>query len=376
MSLRIHKIEPGQDVSRFLAVPRQLYRDFPSYVSPLDLEMRDRLNPKKNPFFEHAEAAYFVAEKDGALMGRITAQIDREHQKRYTDGVGFFGFVDTVEDPQVCAALLDASSAWLRERGMKTLRGPISLSVNEEVGVLVEGFDTPPMIMMPHHRQYQGGLIEQAGLTKAKDFFAWHYDVGVIPPRAARAREQILAEPGLRIRTVELAHMERDLRIVMAIFNEAWEENWGFVPMTEAELRKTAQDFKMLLVPDIALIAEVDGEPAAISIALPNLNEAIRDLDGRLLPFGFAKLLWRLKVKGLSTGRLVLLGIKKKFRTQRRWASLSIGLYVEMARRGHTLGMTSAELSWTLEDNGAVNAGIKMMGGKLYKRYRVYEKPL
>jgi hypothetical protein len=377
MVIQIRRVVPGsKQVKDFLAVPHRVYRSDPNWVPPLDFEMTERLDPRKNPFFEHAEAMLFVAERDGELVGRVSAQIDHEHQKRYGDAAGFFGFLDTVDDPVVAQALLDAAAAWLRERGMKTIRGPISLSINEELGLLVEGFDTPPMVMMAHHRPYQGGLVEAAGFTKLKDVFAWRYEIGHVPPRAQKAHDELMKEPSLRIRTIDMKHVERDVRIVMDIFNDAWHENWGFVPMTEAELKKTAQDFKLLLEPSVALIAEVDGEPAAISIGLPNLNEAIRDLGGKLLPLGFAKLLWRLKVQKVKTGRLALLGIRKKFRNQKKWAGLSIALYVEMNKRAEKLGMTHSELSWTLEDNAPVNVAIKMMGGKVYKRYRVYERAL
>ncbi len=376
MSIQIRRVAPGSSVKDFLEVGRRVYRGDPNYVCPLDMELTDRLNPKKNPFFQHAEAMYFVAERDGELVGRVTAQIDHEHQKRYADGAGFFGFLDTVEDPAVVQALLDAAAAWLRERGMKTIRGPMSLSINEEIGLLIEGFDTPPMLMMPHHRQYQGALVEKAGFTKLKDLLAWLYPIGNAPKRAQKAHDELLADKNVRIRNADPKHMERDVRILMEIFNDTWQDNWGFVPMTEGELKKTAEDFKLLLVPELAIIAEIDGEPAAISIGLPNLNEAIRDLDGKLLPFGFAKMLWRLKVKGVKTARLVLLGVKKKFRAQRKYAALSIALYVEMNNRSGALGMTHGELGWTLEDNGPVNVGIKMMGGKVYKKYRVYEKAL
>lgn len=377
MAISIRRIVPGTPaVKDFIRVPYGIYKDDPNWIPPLDMDIGDRLNPKKNPFFEHADAMYFVAERDGALVGRVTAQIDHEHQKRYGDAAGFFGFLDTVEDPAVCAALLDAAAAWLRERGMKTIRGPLSLSINEELGLLVEGFETPPQIMMPHHRPYQGGLVEAAGFHKLKDLYAWEYHTGEVSARARKAHDELIREPNLRIRTAEIKHMERDVRIITDIYNDAWSENWGYVPATEREVKKMAEDFKLILIPDIALIAEVDGEPAAVSIGLPNINECIRDLDGKLLPFGWAKLLWRLKVKKPSSGRLIILGIKKKFRVQKKWAGLSIALYVEMNERARRLGMTHNELSWTLEDNGPVNVGIKMMGGKIYKRYRIYERAL
>lgn len=376
MTVEIKRIEPGENVSEFLKVPHVVFQGDPQWIAPVDMLFTEQLDPKKNPFFEHAEAVYFVAKKDGKLVGRCTAQIDHEHQKRYGDAAGFFGFFDTIEDPEVAKALLDAASAWLKERGMKTIRGPVSLSINEELGCLVNGFDTPPYMMMPHHRPYQGGLIEGQGFAKLKDVFAWSYTVGDVPARAQRAHDQMMAEPSLKVREVDLKQADRDMRIVMDIFNDTWSNNWGFVPMTEGELRKTVQDFKMILEPKIALIAEIDGEPAAIAIAMPNLNEAARDLNGSLFPFGWAKFLWRLKVSGTRTARLILLGVRKKYRDQKKWMPLSVALYAMMNNRARALGMTGGELGWTLEDNAAVNVGIKAMGAKPYKTYRVYEKSL
>ncbi|MBI2388360.1 MAG: hypothetical protein HYV09_01975 [Deltaproteobacteria bacterium] len=366
----------GVDTQRFLDVGRKVFRGDPSFVAPLELDMKDRFDPKKNPFFEHAEGAVFIAVKNGEDVGRCTAQIDKLHIEKYQDGTGFFGFLDTIDDPGVARALLDAAADWLKKRGMKKMRGPMSLSINEEMGCLVEGFDTPPAILMPHSRSYQGALIEAAGLEKEKDVFAWKYEVGEPPTRARKAHDEVLELPEVRIRSMDRAHMERETRMVMEIFNDAWKDNWGFVPMTDSELKKMAADLKLILVPDLALVAEVDGEAAAISIALPNINEMIRDLDGKLFPFGLPKLLWRLKVKGPTSARLVLLGIKKKFRIQKKYGGLSTALYVEMNDRGKKLGMKWGELSWTLEDNAPVNLGIKMMGGKVYKKYRVYQRPL
>jgi len=376
MAVEVKHIAPGESVAEFIKVPHVVYQGDPHWIAPISMLFEEQLDPKKNPFFEHAEAVYFVAKKDGKLVGRCTAQIDHEHQKRYSDAVGFFGFFDTIEDSEVAKALLDAATAWLKERGMKTVRGPVSLSINEELGCLVNGFDSPPYMMMPHHRPYQGGLIEAHGFKKAKDVFAWHYSVGEVPARAQRAYDQMMAEPSLKLREVDLKHAERDMRIVMDIFNDTWSNNWGFVPMTESELRKTVQDFKLILEPKIALIAEIDGEPAAIAIGLPNLNEAARDLGGSLFPFGWAKFLWRLKVAHPKTGRLILLGVRKKFREQKKWMPLSVALYVAMNNRSRDLGMTHGELGWTLEDNAPVNVAIKAMGAKPYKTYRVYEKPI
>jgi hypothetical protein len=366
----------GEETDRFLDVARRVYRGDPSWVTPLDMDMKGRLSPKKNPFFEHAIGTAFIAVQGGLDVGRCTAQIDHEHQKKFQDGVGFFGFLDTVDDPAVVKALLDAACAWLAKHGMKKVRGPVSLSINEEWGLLIEGFDTPPSIMMPYHKPYQGALVEAAGFAKEKDLYAWRYEVGDVPERARNAHASVVAMPEVKIRSVDLGRVLPEVRTIMSIFNEAWENNWAHVSVTEAELHKTAADLKLILNPDLAFVVEIDGEPAAISIALPNLNEIIGDLDGKLFPFGMAKLLWRLKVKRPRSARLILLGIRKKFRNQKKYGRLSTAMYVEMNDRGRKAGMTWGELSWTLEDNAPVNLGIKRMGGRLCKTYRLYAKDL
>lgn len=375
MSVEIRETAIGGKIDDFLNVVDYIYRDDPNYVRSLDMDLKQRLS-KKNPFFEHGEGTIFTAYRNGWPVGRSTAQIDREHLARYKDDVGFFGFFDTVDDAEVASALLDSAARWLSERGMKQIRGPLSLNINEEMGCLVDGFDTPPMIMMPHHRPYQGGLIEQAGLSKIKDVYAWKYLVGDVPKRAQKAHDDIEAMPEVRTRQVDPKNIERDVRVVMDVFNDAWSDNWGFVKLTENELRKMAQDLKPILMPELTFITEINGEPAAVGMALPNINEMIRDLNGKLLPFGAAKLLWRLKVKGPETARLIILGIRKKYRNVRQYGGLSIYLYVKMNHGGQRLGIRWGELSWTLEDNAPVNTGIKFMGGKIYKRYRLYQRAL
>jgi len=375
MALEIRETPIGGNVKEFLNVVDYIYRGDPNYVRPLDMEMKDRLSPK-NPFFEHGEGVIFTAHRNGWCVGRVTAQIDREHLARYQDDVGSFGFLDTVDDEEVVRLLLDAAAKWLRARGMKRIRGPLSLSLNEEMGCLVEGFDTPPMIMMPHHRAYQGGLIEKAGFAKLKDAYAWRYHVGDVPPRVRKAHEDIEALPEVKSRHVDMKNLDADLRIIMEVYNDAWSDNWAFVPFTERELSKMAADLKLIAVPELSYITEVDGEAAAVALALPNINELIADLKGKLGPLGLPKLLWRLKVVGPHTARLIILGIRKKFRNQRKYAALSAYLYSKMNAAGKRLGLEGGELSWTLEDNAPVNTGIKLMGGKVYKTYRIFEKAL
>jgi hypothetical protein len=359
----------------FLDVVSYIYRDDSRYVRSLDMDLRDRLS-RKNPFFEHAEGVIFVAYRNGKPVGRCSAQIDREHLARHQDDAGFFGFLDTIDDPEVARELLTRAEAWLIAQGMKVARGPMSLSINEEMGCLIDGFDTPPMLLMPHHRTYQGGLIEQAGYGKLKDVFAWKYVPGEVPPRARRATEEIEKLPEISVRMLDKGHMERDTRIVMEIFNDAWSDNWGFVPLTENELKKMAADFKLLLVPELTLLVSIDQEPVGIAVALPNINPMIRDLNGKLGPIEIAKLLWRLKVQGPDQARLIILGIKKKLRHVRKYAGLSAFMYSRINDAGRKIGIRFGELSWTLEDNGPINVGIKLMGGKVYKTYRVYEKNL
>jgi hypothetical protein len=375
-TIEVRQVAPGGSLKDFLDVVSTLYQNDPAFARPLDQDLKDRLNPKKNPFFEHGEGTVFTAHKNGECVGRITASIDRDHLERYHDDTGFFGFLDTTDDPEVSGALLAKAEEWLRARGMKHARGPVSINVNEEMGCLVEGFDTPPFILMPHHRPYQAALIEKAGYAKIKDLYAWRYKVGDLNTRTKKAQEQVRAMPEITTRTISYKDMERDVELIVDIFNDAWSDNWGFVPITLAEVRKMASDFKLFLIPEITRIVSIDGEPAAVAVAVPNLNELVTDLDGKLFPLGIFKLLYRLKVTGAKSGRVLILGIRKKWRNVKKYAALSIYLYAELNESGKKIGMTHGELGWTLEDNGPVNAGIRMMGADPYKRYRVFTKSL
>lgn len=376
MAIEIREHAPGKDLGAFVQAGKVVFQGDPTWVAPLDFELKERLTPGKNPFFSRAEGTLFTAWRDGQLVGRCSAQIDREHIKLYNDATGFFGFFDTVDDDAVGAALLDAAAGWLRKRGMKRMLGPMSLYINEEVGLLVEGFDTPPMLSMAHSRAWQGRVAESWGLAKAKDLLAWRYTSLELPKRAQRAWDEIQKLPEVKLRSVDTAHMARELDIIMDIYNDAWGDKWGVVPALPDEVAKVAQDMKLVIDPELAFIAEIDGRAVGMCIMLPNLNEAIQDLHGSLLPFGWAKLLWRIKVKHPVSARLMMLGIRKELRMVRKYGALSVAMYAEVARRGHGKGYKWAELSWTREDDGPINAGIRAMGGEVYKRYRVYERSL
>lgn len=373
MSVEIREVPLNGNLRPFLDVVDEIYRADPYYVRPLDLMIKDRLSPK-SPFFQHADGTLLLAYRHGRCVGRSTAHIDHEHLAKHRDDTGFFGFFDTEKDAEVASALLNHASRWLSDRGMKRIRGPLSLSMNDEVGCLVEGFDSPPMLMMPHHRPYQAGLIEQAGFERIRTMYAWKYDVGNLKRRVQQAHDTIAALPEVSSRPVNMNNVEGDTRIVMELYNDAWADNWGHVPMTPAELRALAKDFKLLLRPEITRIAFIEGQPAAVAIAVPNLNEALRDLHGKLLPLGLFKLIYRLKLQQMQTARLIILGIAKRFRNNRKYAALSLYLYAKLNDGGQKLGIKWGELSYTDEANGPVNTAIKMMGGSIYKKYGVYER--
>lgn len=360
----------------FIDLPYRLYRDDPAWVPPLKFERREFINPKRNPFFDNAKAQLFVALAGDQPVGRISAQINHLHNQRYGEKTGNFGLFESIQDPVVATALLARAEAWLRAEGMNRTLGPLSFSLNEEVGILIEGFDKPPFPFMAHNPIYYQELIVASGYKKAKDLIAWDYDSRApIPAAALQIAEAVRTHPKLTIREINMRHMEREVRIIADVFNSAWAANWGFIPFTPAEIQKMAKDFKLIIEPKLALIAEVDGAPAAISIAIPNYHEAIKDLNGRLFPFGLFKLLFRLKCKRVKSARLCLLGIKKEFRHD-VLAGLSVLLYTEMHRRSRALGHWGGELSWTLEDNDKINHGIALMGGRPYKKYRIFEKDL
>lgn len=376
-TLTLRPVESRSDLKKFIKLPWKIYKNDPAWVPPLFLERKEFLDPKKNPFFEHADAILFLAEKDGEPVGRISAHIDHLHNETHGEQTGFFGLFECINDAETAACLLDNAVGWLKSRGMTSLRGPFSFSINEEVGVLVKGQEHPPFVLMAHTAPYYAALLEGYGLKKLKDFYCWRYDSKrPVPEAALQLAEEARKYPGLTIREVNPKTLEQDVRILIDVFNSAWSKNWGFVPLTENEIKKAAKDFKLLLEPKLALIAEVNGVPAAISLALPNLNEAIKDLNGRLFPFGIFKLLYRIKRRKIRSARLILLGIKKEFRKDALGAGLSVLLYVEKHKRSQELKHWGGELSWTLEDNQKINFGIEMMGGEHYKTYRVYEKSL
>ena len=302
------------DMDRFVRLPLRLNAGDPAWSPPLLMERREALDPKVNPFFKHAEAAFWLVVRDGVDVGRISAQIDALSPPNPEGRTGNFGLIAAEDDPAVFSTLLATAEAWLRERGCVIAAGPFNLSINEEVGLLVDGFHTPPMLMMGHDPPYAGPRIEEQGYAKLKDVYAYICDTATDIPKAARARIERSTPRGVRLRMLNLKDYDADVRRLTEIFNDSWAGNWGFAPLTEAETQHLGKSLKLLINPRLLWFAEIDGEPAGFGVTLPNLNEAIRDLNGALFPFGIVKLLWRLKVKGLKTGRVPLMGVKRKLK--------------------------------------------------------------
>ena len=342
------------------------------------MERRDSLRFDKNAYFQHAEGQYWLAWRDGRPVGRISAQIDRLYLDKYQNATGHFGMLDAEDDPEVFRALLGTAEDWLRERGMERVLGPFNLSINEECGLLVDGFDAPPMLMMGFAPPYAAARVEEMGYHKAKDLMAYDYDVRSTPPIRGEAMLERTSEAHrVRVRPVDMARYQAELATIMDIFNDAWSENWGSVPFTEAEITHIANGMRPLIRPDLIWIAEVDEVPACMIVCLPNLYETIADLDGRLLPFGWAKLLWRLKVaRGPRTGRVLLMGIRTAWRRTLLGSALIL-MVLESLRRGLTKeGLERIELSWVLEDNLPMRRVIESIGGRICKTYRIFEKSL
>ncbi len=376
-SIDVRPVADKAGLQGFLSLPFRLYADDPNWVPPLYLERQDHLSPKNNPYYQHAEVQLFTAWRAGQCVGRISAQICELHQERHKDGAGQFGFIEAEDDAEVFAALFGAAEDWLKARGMSCSRGPFSHSINEEVGLLVEGFETPPQFLMGHARPYYDAQIAAAGYAKAKDVLAYSYDPRPDIPRAMAAMVKKVARSGdMEVRKFSKKNLARDLDVIISIFNDAWSDNWNFVPMTQAEISHLGQNLKLLVPEEYVSIAYYQGQPAAMAVSLPNINEAIADLNGKILPFGWAKLLWRLKVKGVASARMPLMGVAKQFQGSALGAALGVAA-IDAVRQHHaSVGTRLAELSWVLEDNMAIRGIIESLNAKPYKRYRIYEREL
>lgn len=376
-SISIRAVTDKAGKKAFLDVPFAIYRNDPNWVPPLYLERFEHLDPKKNPYFGHADVQLFIAERAGKPVGRISAQVCKLRTARYQDGVGQFGFLEAEDDPAVFEALFAAAADWLRARGMTAIQGPFSFSINDETGLLIDGFDTPPSMMMGHAAPYYDARIAEQGFVKAKDVIAYDYAYSGELPRAVRvAAEKARTDANIVIRPLDKKKLMAELETVVSISNDAWSDNWGFVPWTQEEMVALGNNLKMLVTGDYIAIAEYKGEPAAMAISLPNINEWIAGLGGKLLPFGWAKLAWHLLARPPQSVRMPLMGLRRKYHGSPLGAALSMAAISRVYDYHVKRGTRRAELSWILEDNMPMRRMIELMGGKPYKTYRVYQKPI
>jgi len=376
-SVSIRPVRSKRELKRFVKVPFGLHRDHPQWVAPLIFERMEFLDREKNPYFEHAEVEYFIAERDGEPVGRISVQVDHRWDEFQGGNDAMFGFFESADDPEVTAALLDAASDWAKEKGRARLLGPMDFTTNDEIGILIEGFERRPMILEPWHPPYYRERIEAEGLTKAMDVLMWELQFGDLKegerfdPAIHAAAEKALRDEGIVIRNMSKRDMADEVRRFMDVYNEAWGDNWGFVPITDAEVEFQAKNLKQVIDEDWAYMAEKDGEVVGAALTLPDINQVLAKLNGRLLPTGWLKfLLGKGKIDQL---RVLALGVKHEY----RHSGVAAGLYLkhlETAARPGTI--EGGEMGWILETNGPMNRAMEGMGGKVVKKYRIFEKSL
>lgn len=376
--VRIVAVENKRQLDRFLELPRRIYADDPAWVPPYMPELRGRFDRKNNPYFEHAELQAWLAWRGDEIVGRITAQVDRLVPEHHGEQIGHFGFFEVMDDPEAAAALLEAAESWLRERGMIKAYGPYNPSLNEEPGILVDGLECPPMMLMGHSRPYYPAMLERAGYVKMRDLYAFYLDIreDVIPDVIKRLVARCLRDGRLEIRPISMRHYDRDLGIILDIFNDAWAENWGYIPMTDAELKHMADGLKPIIREELTYIAYSEGRPVGMMVTLPNMNEIMEMIDGRLLPFGWARLLWWLKVGYPKSVRVPLMGVLKEIQGTAFGAAVAFALIEQIRQNAAAKGCEHAELSWILEDNPGMLGILEKIGSTPYKTYRVFGKNL
>jgi len=369
-SVQVSEAQGRGDLQAFVAFPYRLHRQDPQWVPILRHDVAVALSRQKNPFFEHAEAAYFLARRERRVVGRIAAIHNRLHNEFHADRVGFFGWFETVDDSEVASALFAAAAAWLRPRGLTVMRGPASFSTNDACGLLVEGFSSPPVLMMPHNPDYYPKLLEAWGFAKAKDLLAYQTTDDQLPPRLLEGTEVLKKRYRISTRQLDLGRFQAEVETVKELYNASWEKNWGFIPMTEAEIDHLAKQFKPVVVPEMVLFAEKDGVPVGFAIALPDLNVALKkNPSGRFFP-GILKILRA--ARKIDRVRVILLGTLPEWRGKGVDALLYRGIW----ENGYAKGFRWAEAGWILEDNFPMRNGLLRMGFEAYKTYRLYDKAL
>ncbi len=359
---------------QFIRLPWSIYAGDPIWVPPLLWERQQYLS-LHNPYFAHARWCAWLAFRGARPVGRISAQLDHLHLKYHQDNTGFFGLLEAENDPAIFRILLSSAETWLRERGLRRILGPFNLSINSECGLLVDGFETPPAIMMGHAPPYYSARIQEQGYTRIKDLLAYRIKPNFLVPAAMQTLTAKAGEK-VHLRPLRRAQLDTDLATLRDIFNDAWSQNWNYIPFTEAEFAHLGRDLTWFVGDDFIQIAEINGNPAAMIVLLPNLNEIIQDLNGRLLPSGWIKVLWRLKWDHPKTARVPLMGIRKDYQKTLLGTVLAFKLIDALRTPAINHGIKEVELSWILEDNLRMRKIIESINGRLYKRYRIYQKEL
>ena len=370
--VEVRRVTDARQQRDFIRFPWSIYKGDPNWVPPLVMDMKVALNRDKHPFYEHSDAIFFIAYRDGRPVGRIAGIDNTRHNEFHDESVGFFGFFECIDDAGVAGALFDAAADWLKPRGLTAMRGPTSFSTNDMTGFVIEGFDSPPVVLMPSNPRYYEPLLFRCGLERVKTMVALELSNNEAPEYLVRAAKVVARRAKARVRPIDMKKFAYELAIVQTIYRDAWEKNWGFVPMTEAEVEFMAKELKPAVDPEFVMIAELeDGTPIGFAIALPDYNQALIHIrNGRLLPFGILKLLWYRR--SIDRIRIMALGMLEEYRGR----GIDAMLYHQIFETGKNKGITHAEFSWILEDNEAMRRPLYRLGGRVYKRFALYEKPL
>ena len=366
--IEIAAVQDKRSQAQFVDLPYRLYRHHPYWVPPLRIAQKELLNTAKHPFYAHAEMQCFLARRDGQVCGRVAAIVDRNYNEYHKQDAGFFGFFESVDDLAVARAAMEAARKWLLERGAKVILGPMNPSTNYECGMLVEGFDSSPNIMMTYNSPSYPRMMDAIGLRKAKDLFAyWSPTDTVDEAKVERVARRAAGSQGVAIRPIRMKQFDQEAEMIWKLYQASWARNWGYVPMTREEFRHEAAEMKQILKPEFALIGEVGGRPVGFALALPNINLALKHAGGKLFPLGLFKILYHQRM--IDELRVILLGVEEEYRT----LGVAAGFYAELIRKARQLGFRGGEMSWILEDNVLMNRSLEAMGAKKYKTYRIYE---
>ena len=369
--IEVVAVDNQKALKQFVELPFSLHCDDPHWVPPLRIAVKELLDRKKHPFYLDAEAEFFLARRGENVVGRVAAIVDKAHNRFHGENAGFFGFFESVNDPVVAGALLSQARQWVSGRGAQFLRGPVNPSTNYECALLIDGFEFDPMVMMTYNPPYYPALMEQLGLRKAKDLFAYSHDArNIDSPKINRIADRVIRTSGVTIRPIDMKDFDAEVARIWEVYGAAtgaWADNWGFVPMSKAEFAAMGKEMKMIVKPELVLVGEVAGKVVGFALALPDVNQALKHARGNLLPTGLLKILYYQRL--IKSVRVLALGVVEEYRA----SGLAAGFYATLVRNARKLGYEACEMSWILEDNVLMNRSLEVMGAKRYKTYRIYE---